>query len=162
VCRLRSLGRYGARCVRSLWKISGLFVDCLIRFGRLFNERLLRWRGGSICCAVSRWYRNAFRLFGKTLCASLLRPWEGKECLTPPRQRGAREGRAGQESLERAPSRSDGYTIIPTSYAAASGDIALAGSGQVPPNTDRSRADLTASNPPFTGCGRLREVLSDF
>lgn len=113
---IRSLGSYGARCVRSLWKISGLIVDCLIRFGRLFNERLLRRRGGSICCAVSCRYRNAFRLFRKTLCTSLLRPWAGKECLTPPRRRrGAREGRARQESLERAPSRSDGYTIIPTS-----------------------------------------------
>jgi hypothetical protein len=82
---------------------------------RLFNERLLRWRGGSVCCAVSCRYRNAFRLFRKMLCASLLRLWAGKECLTPPGRRGAREGRAGQESLERAPSRSDGYTIIPTS-----------------------------------------------
>ena len=33
------------------------------------SERLLRWRDGSICCAVSRRYRNAIRLSRKTLSA---------------------------------------------------------------------------------------------
>ena len=68
-CALRSLGRYGACCARGLWKFSCLFTDRLARFCRLFSERLLRWRDGSICCAVSHRYRNASRLFRKTLSA---------------------------------------------------------------------------------------------
>jgi len=66
---VRSLGRYGACCARGLWKIAGLFTDRLARFCRLFSERVLRWREGSICCAVSRRYRNAVRLSRKTLSA---------------------------------------------------------------------------------------------
>jgi hypothetical protein len=51
------------------WKFSGLFTDRLAKVCRLFSERLLRWRDISICCAVSRRYRNASRLFRKTLSA---------------------------------------------------------------------------------------------
>lgn len=57
------------RSARGVWKFSCLFTDRLARFCRLFSERLLRWRDGSICCAVSHRYRNASRLFGKTLSA---------------------------------------------------------------------------------------------
>ncbi len=43
--------------------------DHLARYCRLLSERLLRWRDGSICCAVSRRFRNASRLSHKTLSA---------------------------------------------------------------------------------------------
>jgi hypothetical protein len=66
---LRSLGRYGARCARRLQRFSGLFTDRLARSCRLIGERLLRWRDGSICCAVSPRDRNASTLFRKTLSA---------------------------------------------------------------------------------------------
>ena len=87
---LRSLGRYGACCARGLWKFSGLFTDRFARFCRLFSERLLRWRDGSICCAVSRRYRNANTLSSQRFPRSVASAWAGKECLTPPGPWGAR------------------------------------------------------------------------
>jgi hypothetical protein len=67
----------------------------------------------SNCCAVSRRCRNASKLFRKDAFRVLLRPWAGKECLTPPGRRGAMEGRAVEESLERAPSCRDAHPTTP-------------------------------------------------
>jgi hypothetical protein len=110
---LRSLSRYGACCARGLWKFSGLLRIVSQHFVRFFSEQLLRWRDGSICCAVSRRYRNAYRLSRQTLSALCCVRGPGKECLTPPGRRGASQGRAGRTALERAPSRRDVHPSPP-------------------------------------------------
>lgn len=87
-----------------------LIPDRLAGFCRLFSERLLRWREGSICCAVSRRFRNTSGLFRKTVSAFCCVLGRVRSASRHQGARGAREGRAGQESLEGATSRRDAHT----------------------------------------------------
>jgi hypothetical protein len=94
---VRNLGRHGACSARGLWKFCCLFTDRLARFCRLFSERLLRWRDGSICCAVSHRYRNASRLFHKTLSAFCCA--RGRVRSAPRPQGGGAPGRGEQARI---------------------------------------------------------------
>jgi hypothetical protein len=149
--RLRSLGRYGACCVRGLWKFSCLFTDRLARFCRLFSERPLRWREGSICCAVSNRYRNASRPFRKTLSAFCCVRGRVRSASRP--QGGGAPGR-GEQARIRSNVRRRAGTRTPHLYqlgclVGRHGARSLGRTGKSRPKVDGQDSELAAEELPF-------------